>query len=158
MKIAYLHGLESNNLGPKNEWLKTISDLYNPLIDYKEKGVYRRLKSEIFEFKPNFIIGSSMGGYFAYNIAKELNIKAILFNPALHSRSYEPDMTGFEVGIHNPSIYFVLGKNDTLIEPKKTVSLIESQNYDLLFFEHGHDTPYQLFKSVIINIIAEDSK
>jgi len=158
MKIAYLHGLESNNLGPKNEWLKTISDLYNPLIDYKEKGVYQRLKSEIFDFKPNFIIGSSMGGYFAYNIAKELNIKAVLFNPALHSRSYEPDIEEFKTKEYNPLLYFILGKNDLLIKPEKTILLIENENCNLMFFEHGHDTPYQLFQSVITDIIAGDVK
>ena len=77
MKIAYLHGLDANNLGPKNLWLKTICDLYDPQIDYRKKKIYTEIKKEILNFNPEMIIGSSMGGFFAYELAKEMNKKAI---------------------------------------------------------------------------------
>ena len=50
MKIAYLHGLVANNLGPKNLWLKTICDLYDPQIDYRKKKIYTEIKKEILNF------------------------------------------------------------------------------------------------------------
>ena len=31
MKIVYLHGLESNNVGPKNDWLKSNYDIFDPI-------------------------------------------------------------------------------------------------------------------------------
>lgn len=150
IKIAYLHGLNSNNLGPKNSWLKTVSNLFDPNINYKEPNIYRNLKSKILDFKPNLIIGSSMGGYFAYEIARELNINGILFNPAIHSRSFEPDMNEHEIGMYKPKLTFVFGEKDTVINPIKTQKLIESEMYnEYLIFQHGHDTPLELFKEIV---------
>jgi predicted esterase YcpF (UPF0227 family) len=65
-KIAYLHGLESNNIGIKNDWLRTISDVYDPLIDYRQPNIYQKIKNDLINFKPDLIIGSSMGGFFSY--------------------------------------------------------------------------------------------
>ncbi len=156
MKITYLHGLESNNISPKNDWLKSISDLFDPYIDYRENNIYQSLKSKIIAFQPNIIIGSSMGGYFAYNLAKELNIKAILFNPALHSRSFQPVTTGLENGRFNPFMQIILGKNDSVINPIKTLDFIKNEgykNYDYSIFNHGHNTSFELFKSEIESFI-----
>ncbi len=153
MRVAYLHGLDSNNLEPKNKWLKSISELYDPLIDYREKNIYQKIKVQIQEFNSDVIIGSSMGGFFAFEIAKELNIKALLFNPALHSRSFEPDMTGHKIGDFNPKMHFVFGKKDSIINPFKTIEMIQSEtwsNIDYSIFEHSHDTSFELFKSQII--------
>jgi hypothetical protein len=153
LKIAYLHGLESNNLGPKNEWLKTISNLFDPLIDYREVFIYQKLKLPIRDFNPDVIIGSSMGGYFAFEIAKDLNISCILFNPALHSRSFEPDTSGYKKGIFKPKMHFVFGENDSVINPFKTIEIIKKEgffdeNYTLL--SHAHSTSLELFKEEII--------
>ena len=150
MKIVYLHGLESNNLGPKNDWLQSISDLFDPYIDYYEPNIYQSLKTRIIEFEPDIIIGSSMGGYFAHEIAKELNISAVLFNPALHSRSFEPDMTGYVLGNYNPNMYLVLGEKDTIIDPKLTLSYIKKkENYTYTLLSHEHGTPVDIFKREI---------
>jgi hypothetical protein len=159
MKIAYLHGLDSNNLGPKNHWLKSISKLVDPHIDYREKNIYQTIKAQVSAFNPDIIIGSSMGGYFAYEIAKEFNITAILFNPALHSRSYEPDMTNYEIGKHTPIMRFVFGKNDEIINPIKTIKIIEKEGYindNYILCKHGHDTPLEIFKKEITQGLNEN--
>jgi predicted esterase YcpF (UPF0227 family) len=158
MKIAYLHGLDANNLGPKNEWLKSISKLVDPQIDYREKYIYQTIRSQIFAFNPDLIIGSSMGGYFAYELAKELNITALLFNPALHSRSVAPDMTSHEIGIHTPIMRFVFGKNDETINPIKTMNIIQKEGYDnYTLGEHGHGTPLEVFKTEITQRLNENA-
>lgn len=152
IKIAYLHGLGANNLGPKNAWLKTFSEVYDPLINYADKTIYQKLKSEVIDFQPDLIIGSSMGGYFAYQILKELNLKAILFNPALHSRSIEPDVSGSFDGEFRPKIRVVFGENDNLIDPKKTITILKNEGYensDFTILEHAHNTPLPIFKSEI---------
>lgn len=152
MKIAYLHGLESKNSGPKNLWLKSISIVYEPYIDYTQPKIYETLKDEILKFQPDYIIGSSMGGYFAFEMALEINCPAILFNPALHSRSMEPDMTGHEIGQYKPNIKLILGKHDTVIKPQKTLEFItqnklENISYTLLDIEH--QIPYKVFRDVV---------
>lgn len=150
MKIVYLHGLESNNIGPKNDWLRTVSEVFDPKIDYRQKHIYKTLRDEIKLFQPDLLIGSSMGGYFAFEMAKELNIGAILFNPALHSRSFEPDMKGLETGKHKPYIHTVFGKEDTLINPDKTLVILKNEGFETFStFEHGHKTPFKVFKNVI---------
>ena len=150
IKIAYLHGLESNNCGPKNDWLRTFSDVYDPLSDYYETGIYQTLKSEILDFQPELIIGSSMGGFFAYQISKELDIKTVLFNPALHSRSVEPDMTGFLQGNARPKTHAVFGICDDVIDPFATENILKKEgnpNLSTIFFTHGHGTPLEVFMS-----------
>lgn len=150
MKIVYLHGLESNNLGPKNDWLHSISDVFDPYIDYYKPNIYQSLKTKIIAFKPDLIIGSSMGGYFAHEIAKELNISAVLFNPAFHSRSFEPDMTGHNLGNFNPNMYLVLGEKDVVIDPMLTLNYIKKkENYTYTLLSHEHGTPVDVFKREI---------
>lgn len=154
MKIAYLHGLESNNIGPKNDWLRTISEVFDPKIDYRQKSIYQTLRDETKQFQPDLLIGSSMGGYFAFEMAKELNTPAILFNPALHSRSIEPDMTGHLNGNHKPYIHTVFGKADDLINPDKTLVILQKEGFESYsIFEHGHKTPFEVFKNVIEGFI-----
>lgn len=153
MKIAYLHGLESSNINIKNDWLRTISsDVYDPLINYKKPLIYQKIKIDIIDFKPDLIIGSSMGGFFAYNLSRELDINSILFNPALHSRSFTPDMKGFYKFLHKPKTRFILGKKDDIIDPKTTIKMMENESYsDFIILEHGHRTPYDVFKNEILN-------
>ena len=105
---------------------------------------------EVKKFKPDVIIGSSMGGYFAYKLAKNLAVPAILFNPALHTRSTEPDMTGDTGSWHNPKMKFIFGKRDKVIDPIKTIEMlgIKGSNYEIL--DHGHQTPYKVFVNSII--------
>jgi hypothetical protein len=159
MKIVYLHGLDSTNSGTKNDWLKSISELYDPQINYNEKNIYQFLKSQISEFEPSLLIGSSMGGYFAYEIAKELNIKAVLFNPALHSRSCQPDMTGLKTGEHKPYIYFVFGQNDTIINSKISINKIKKEGYNIenyTVLNYGHHTSLGVFKNEIMAFIENE--
>lgn len=153
MKIAYLHGLDSNNVGPKNKWLKSIFTTFDPFIDYREKNIYQSIKTQVSDFNPDIIVGSSMGGYFAYLISKELNIKTLLFNPALHSRSYQPDMNGLEIGKFNPEMFFIFGKNDAIINPLKTVEIMKNEgkeNFKIL--NYGHNTPIEDFINEILII------
>ena len=145
MKIAYLHGLESDNIGPKNDWLKNVAEVYDPLINYNEKGIYKRLLKEVKEFAPDIIIGSSMGGYFSYEIAKTLSIPALLFNPALHSRSFQPDTTGLSGNWNNPKMHIVFGKTDDVINPHRTLDLIDQKKMTWEFFNHAHQTPSKVF-------------
>lgn len=157
MKIAYLHGLLSNNIGEKNEWLRTISkEVYDPLIKYMdEEKPFERVYNEVKKFQPDVIIGSSMGGYFAYEIGRRLDIPTLLFNPALHSRSVQPDMTGeYEEVKFKPRTHLILGEKDDLIDPQKTIEMIEDYiTYEVL--DHAHRTSFKLFKDSISEFIKK---
>tara|TARA_R110000772_G_scaffold205341_2_gene315623 strand:+ start:1823 stop:2284 length:462 start_codon:yes stop_codon:yes gene_type:complete len=152
MRAVYLHGLGSTNIGEKNDFLKDHFDaIYDPKIDYRKKGIYAELFKEIKVFKPDVIIGSSMGGWFAYNIANKLGLESLLFNPAMQNRSIEPEITTKGVlGTHN----IVFGKKDDVVI---AIDSLESLFKDSAKFIHkieniGHRIPFKVFTKHIKNI------
>jgi len=158
MKIAYLHGLESTNISAKNDWLRTFATLFDPAINYREKHIYSSLLQAITQFAPDLLIGSSMGGFFAYQMAKTLNVRAVLFNPALHSRSIAPDLTGHVLGKHRPDLICVLGSADTVIAPKATMEILAQDGYGAahcILGDHGHRTPFEVFKDEISKYLSQ---
>ena len=64
-RIVYLHGLESTQGGVKVSFLAEENFVYAPKMDYKDPTIFKKVLDKITKFKPNLIIGSSMGGYFA---------------------------------------------------------------------------------------------
>lgn len=147
MRIAYLHGLESLAKGPKNDYLKTLGDVYDPQINYRDPNVFKKLLRELKEFKPDVIIGSSMGGYFAMVLADYLNIPGLLFNPAVHSRSIDIELPFKKYKKSNTKYLIVLGKSDTIIEPSKTINIFRENRLDYrgVYFNGGHRIPEDLF-------------
>lgn len=159
IKIAYLHGLESSGKRPKNAWLHAHYRVYDPAIDYKKEAIYADIRVAVRDFAPDFLVGSSMGGYFSFYLAQELNIPALLFNPALTFRSMEPDMIGKE---ENPSarpfIRCVFGEQDDVILPQNTCQFLEEyvyENFDLTYYSHGHRTPFEVFEKEVSRFAGE---
>lgn len=152
MKIAYLHGLDSNPQNPKNDWLREQVTVYDPHIDYRAVGIYQRVWQEISNFQPDGIIGSSMGGFFAYHMARSLNVPALLFNPALHYRSFTPDMQGWQFALEQPFMQLAFGQHDELLPWRATMQWLNEQNYTNFGFsigEHGHQTPLLFFQQEV---------
>ena len=116
MKIAYLHGLESSNdpKSPKIIWLNDNFDqAYTPSIKYHNKESFTSITAHIKKQNPDYIIGSSMGGYFAYLIGATLGIPTILFNPAVIGRSFDPVV--YDSNLKETSHNVFLGKTDKVI-------------------------------------------
>ncbi len=120
MKVAYLHGLESiiKDNDPKIVWLRAkFTEVYTPDIDYRNDNTYNTIFNHIKKLNPDIIVGSSMGGYFAYQIGAQLKIKTVLFNPAVVGRSFEPKINDSNMKGTQNNVY--LGKNDTVIPGKE---------------------------------------
>jgi hypothetical protein len=155
MKVAYLHGLESDPGGPKVEWLRDNFDkVYAPAMNYKNDDTFSIVFGEIRKMKPDFIIGSSMGGYFSYLIGKALGIPTVLFNPAFHSRSFDPNVTEFNGSNVN---HLYLGDNDTVINPSKTKGLIGKMqgSFKKNSYKGGHRVPFGVFKNAVNKTILQ---
>lgn len=154
MKVAYLHGLESNGIGPKNDFLKkTFSKVYDPIIDYRDtENVWDTIYNDILKFRPDYIIGSSMGGWFAYNIGKKLGVPTLLFNPALHTRSINPNVD--TSGSKYPKHTLVLGSFDKVIDPVKTERLVKDSLTKININREpiGHRTPVNIFIEYVLKI------
>ena len=154
-KVLYLHGLESKQGGPKVDFLADEFIVHAPKIDYKDPTIQNQLDFVMRQFQPDLIIGSSMGGYVADILAQKYGIPAILFNPAVHNRSFdpaiEPLIEGEQADLQKKKIV-VLGKNDEVIPPYITQVMFENNRYyEVVFEEMAHQTPLNIFIDTINN-------
>ena len=152
-KVLYLHGLESNQGGEKVEFLAGECAVYAPAMDYREEDLHGKVHNIIMKFKPDLLIGSSMGGYVAHEFAKAFNLPAILLNPALHSRSFEPDLDtyilSYDTSFQEHQIV-VLGKEDKVIDPERTKEMLQGDNRFIIEEVEGmsHKTPFSIFINI----------
>ena len=151
-KVLYLHGLESKQGGPKVEFLQKQNFLVlAPSMDYKEESknciidLAGQLQGEEFDL----IIGSSIGGYAAYHLAKNLYVKQLmLLNPALSQQSIVLNKPQEKHQI-SASINLHLGKHDEVIDPKATLDFLhkEELDYSVFYYDYGHRTPMSTFEN-----------
>lgn len=165
MRTAYLHGLESAPGGEKVEFLKIIGNTYAPEIDYKSQGIYHKLLKEIQEFKPELIIGSSMGGYVGYLIGNETDTNTVLFNPALAytKRSVHPDGAPlYDYKLSNSAKHrIIIGGVDDVVNPIYTFPLILQDKVRCTLEidpQLGHRIPYEKFIEVVGDEIRKHSQ
>ena len=152
-KVLYLHGLESKQGGPKVDFLTNEFIVHAPKMDYKDPELNIKMFFTMQDFQPDLIIGSSMGGYVADILAEKYGIPAILFNPALHNRSFDPaieyPIEGEQAELQERKIV-VLGKNDDVIPPYITKIMLENnRNYKIVLEEMGHQVPLPIFIDTI---------
>ena len=152
MRILYLHGLESSNVGDKVDFLKSVSDCYAPEMDYTNPNLEKELLKIVDAYKPDFIIGSSMGGYVASLLGNYCGINYISFNPAIHSRSFDPVLP--KLSITDDSRYvsglFVLGTADDVIDPDITFDMVDSvESIEVEIIEGmGHRIPLNVLVDI----------
>ena len=120
-RILFLHGLESKANCDKVQFLRSLGHIVNsPKIDYREDNCYDNLKTLVKYNTYDVIIGSSMGGWVAWNLGKDLGIPVLLLNPAVHSRSINIDIE--PVRESKPSkVFLALGMYDDVIDPDMTI-------------------------------------
>jgi len=152
-KVLYLHGLESKQGGPKVDFLTNEFIVHAPKMNYEDPDLNIKLMFIMQDLKPDFIIGSSMGGYVGEILAEKYGVPALLFNPALHSRSIKPaiqkPIVGEEADLQERKIV-ILGKNDKVIDPEITKMMLENnRKYTIIDQEMGHQTPLNIFIDII---------
>lgn len=119
MKAIYIHGWQSSPNSEKVEILEEAGlKVVAPKIDYEaEQGmVYPRIKKLVIEEQVDVLIGSSMGGFVAYWLARELNKPALLFNPALYFETMKPFIPKLESPF-TPPLYICSGEKDETVLP-----------------------------------------
>lgn len=152
-KVLYLHGLESQQGGPKVDFLANEFIVHAPKMDYEDTDLNIKMFFVMQDFKPDLIIGSSMGGYVADILAEKYGVPAILFNPALHNRSFDPaieyPIEGEQAELQDRKIV-VLGREDDVIPPYITKVMLENNfNYKIVLEEMGHQVPLPIFINII---------
>jgi esterase/lipase len=152
-KIMYLHGLESSNVCDKVDFMRERAEVLAPSIDYRKSNIEEELMYMVESFQPDLIIGSSMGGFVGMLLANYYNIDCLVFNPAIHSRSIEPNLNKLVSSDINPSFtpVVVLGLEDEVIDPAKSEDMLEQVEFycDIERVEDlGHRIPFDVFVNI----------
>jgi pimeloyl-ACP methyl ester carboxylesterase len=149
-KVLYLHGLESKQGGNKVEYLAKTAAVFAPEMDYSNPQLTIFLEMMYQQLKPDVVIGSSMGGYAAAYLASKYPVDAILLNPALHSRSFEPNLN-FELNLagEDRQVVLCVGYTDEVIDPFETLKLmVDFPNVKIVRKPHAHRTPLEVFVDI----------
>jgi len=161
-KILYLHGLESQQGGKKEAFLSLNNFVWAPEVDYYKKDALWNLIQKVEKFKPDLIIGSSMGGYFAENIAKMTNIEVLLLNPA-HSWDVQE---GYYIRVRSRKIGYkrtiVLGLQDDIVDPLITKKMFNGRANIIELEGIGHRIPFlnfvDIYNKYLLNEVTTNPK
>jgi len=85
-KVFWFHGLGGTHEEEVREILKNYKvDFFNPSMDYELNRNNPKFIKYIMEIAKDYdyIIGNSMGGFWAFHVGTLLGKKTILFNPAI---------------------------------------------------------------------------
>ena len=131
-RILYLHGLESKANCDKVGFLRSLGHIVtSPKINYREDNCYDNLKTLVKYNTYDVIIGSSMGGWFAWNLGKDIGVPVLLLNPAVHSRSIDIDINIDIEPVRDQKaskVFLALGLYDDVISPDKTLEWLKDND------------------------------
>ena len=134
MKILYLHGLEAVPHPQKMAVLeKRGHEVFAPHIQYKDykntDEIFVAVEKMAVEYAPEFIVGSSFGGFFGYWLGHSLGAEQLLFNPALcYNSMLMPTPSHIQVREELCS-WVVLGAKDETISPELNANFFENKPF-----------------------------
>jgi hypothetical protein len=160
MRILFLHGLESKVGCEKVEWLRDQGHVVlNPEMKYHDDDCFELTLRAAKMFKPEVIVGSSMGGYFAWQMGKLMSVPVCLLNPALFQKSMYPNIpykyaekiTVIANKAGGSKVFMMLGYNDDICNAHETFQkMFQVDPYDynpnnVYWHGRGHRTPVDVF-------------
>ena len=127
-RILYLHGLESKANCDKVGFLRSLGHIVtSPKINYREDNCYDNLKTLVKYNTYDVIIGSSMGGWVAWNLGKDIGVPVLLLNPAMHSRSIDIDIEPVR-DQKASKVFLAVGLADVVIDPEITIDWLNKHD------------------------------
>ena len=158
MKVAFFHGLESPARSFKNECMEDIfgaENVYAPAMDYRSPQMFDEVIYHLKHNPVDYLIGSSMGGWFAYKLSTLLDTPTLLFNPATNGRSFSPTVySGGDITAQR----IVLGKNDNVVDPLETIDFFnEKFDAGVKFYleDMEHRIPDEIFEKHVLRLLKQ---
>jgi uncharacterized protein len=115
--LLYIHGFLSGPLSLKAQQTQAWLAANHPEIDYHcpQLSPYpadtQRLLEQLVESllpQPVYLMGSSLGGFWATWLAEKYNLRALLINPAVNPQNFMPKYVGMELkSYHSDDVYFL---------------------------------------------------
>jgi len=113
--LLYIHGFLSSPLSFKAQQTQAWLAANHPEIDYHcpQLSPYpaqtQRLLEDLVESllpEPVYLMGSSLGGFWATWLAEKYNVRALLINPAVRPQEFMPKYVGVELkSYHTDDMY-----------------------------------------------------
>lgn len=155
MRILFLHGLESTNQSSKVHHMQSQGhQVIAPKMNYFDnEQLYQETLDKLLEFKPKLIVGSSMGGYFAFHLGTHYSTNLLLLNPALPTRRIDPSI--FADGKKTSKIWALIGKNDDVVDPIANEDILKKAGAVISIGEHEHRTPIEVFEPFFNSVLKE---
>ncbi len=166
LKVLYLHGLGGGYSKFTDNvimgYIGKDSELVYPVLDYEALyssninpiNIYSKMGGYI-----DVVVGNSMGGFVAYQVAKRLNKPCLLFNPALMETTNSYRMFGRdleEVEDKGNLNFIVVGSDDDVVPSQKSLEWIINNNVkntNIVIEKMGHSVPSKIFKKNYKNFI-----
>jgi predicted esterase YcpF (UPF0227 family) len=154
MNLLYLHGLESKLSDEKRAILEKYTQVIAPDLDYKSNpNIIEYLYNTYQNQKIDIIIGSSMGGFAGYYLAKLFGVPCMLYNPALPYRNGTEQIVPSHLVLNqSDSMRIVLGGQDTVIKATDTLAFLSENVSDktdytiVLQRDLPHQIPIDVFE------------
>jgi len=155
MKILFLHGLQSNNKSSKvSHMIDEGHQVLAPNMNYFDnEQLFQETLNKLLEFEPELIVGSSMGGYFAYHLGTHYKTNLLLLNPALPKRSFDPPI--LPDGKEKSRIWAMVGKHDTDVPAKENIEILKKVRAKVSIKNHEHRTPIKAFGSYFKSVLED---
>ena len=118
--IIYLHGFRSSPQSEKaralDEHLKSINypgEWFIPELAYSPAEIEQQLDDLIQSRSDRYVglIGSSLGGFFAYAMAERYSLPAVLINPAAYPYDLMNDYLGIQTNLYTGESFEVTRKD-----------------------------------------------
>ena len=115
--LLYIHGFLSSPLSFKAQQTQAWLAANHPEIDYHcpqlspypaETQQHLEQLMESLSPRPVYLMGSSLGGFWATWLSEKYNVRSLLINPAVRPQSFMPNYVGMELkSYHSNDVYFL---------------------------------------------------
>ena len=108
--IIYIHGFGGCGLGVKARAFRDFfkSRIVAPSLPYQPNlaiDTLEQIINAILPYEKVFLIGSSLGGFYALNLANRFNLKCVLINPALSPQKTLKEYVGNTISYYDKSFF-----------------------------------------------------
>lgn len=167
-KMLYLHGLGGAGLNRElyPYFIANDIDVISPTVDHElfinNPFLFKTLQHLAQEC--DFIVGNSMGGYFAYHLGKATGKPTLCFNPAISDKTLSYNwfskVTDYTPSEIQSNTLIFMGTEDEVVDHKAGMKFLSKENYDENFVKliqgHGHQLPFGLMRREISKFANND--
>lgn len=151
MNILFFHGLDSSSESNKFTVINKINK-FSVTVDYRKLSFHEvgLLYNKLIEiYKPDYLVGHSLGGYWALTKSLEHKIPCLVINPTLCPKHIFEDYIDLKEKEFNDNVprAFHLEMNDEIIDQNEVFEWAE-ENVNKVnvscYYENGHHRVHYL--------------